>query len=151
MKITRTNELPWSDALTRGAYGNRRKDLGGEKVTCGLWELAPGKKSFPLHGHKVTEEALYVLSGTAKVRTPEGVAPIGPGDFVSFPPGGPAHQLINDGTEPMVYLALGANVAGADVVEYPDSGKISVRAGTQRHVFRAQDAVDYFKDDPDAG
>jgi uncharacterized cupin superfamily protein len=103
----------------------------------------------------VTEEALYILSGHAKVRTPEGLTEIGPGDFVSFPAGGPAHQLINDGTEPMVYLAIGANFTGADVVEYPDSGKIALRAGTpptgMRHVFRLADEADYYADDPDAG
>ena len=54
MKVVRTSEVPWSEALTRGAYGQRRKELGGERLTCSLWELAPGKKSFPLHAHLVT-------------------------------------------------------------------------------------------------
>lgn len=155
MKVTRTNEVPWGPGISRGAYEGRRKALGGDKLSCGLWELPPGKKSFPLHAHRVTEEALYILSGHAKVRTPEGLTEIGPGDFVSFPAGGPAHQLINDGTEPMVYLAIGANFTGADVVEYPDSGKIALRVGTpptgMRHVFRLADEADYYADDPDAG
>lgn len=155
MKVTHTSETPWAEALTRGMYANRRKELGGDKVSCGLWELAPGKKSFPMHGHHVTEEAMFVLSGTAKVRTPDGLTPIGHGDFVSFPAGGPAHQLINDGTEPLVYLAIGANFSGADVVDYPDSGKVTVRvgvgSGAKRHVFRVKDQADYFADDPDAG
>src|SRR5437870_5083457 len=99
MKITRSNDLPWQQAMDHGKYQGRRKALGGEKMTAGLWELPPGKTSFPLHAHHVTEEGMFVISGTAKVRTPEGDTPIGPGDYVSFPPGGPAHQIVNDGSE----------------------------------------------------
>lgn len=153
MKIVRSAELPWAEALTRGNYQQRRKSLGGEGMACGLWELPPGKKSFPMHSHHVTEEALFVVSGHAKVRTPEGLTPIGPGDFVSFPPGGPAHQLVNDGTEPCTYFAIGVS-KGVDVVEYPESNKLSAALGAfpkgQRFIFKKDSQVDYFKDDPDA-
>jgi uncharacterized cupin superfamily protein len=111
-------------------------------------ELAPGKKSFPLHRHHVTEEALFVLSGSAKVRTTEGEYAITAGDFVSFPAGGPAHQLINDGAEPCVFLGMSASL-GVDVVEYPDSKKIATAVGAfptgKRYLFEEKDQVDYFK------
>jgi len=153
MKIVRTADVPWAPSLQRGAYSQRRKGLGSEKLGCGLWELAPGKKSFPMHAHQVTEEALYVLSGRGQVRTPEGETAIGPGDWVSFPPGGVAHQLLNDGTEPLVYLGLSAG-QGIDLVDYPESGKVSVAVGRppsgRRHVFKADAQVDYFLDDKDA-
>ena len=153
MKIVRTSDIPWNDALKRGAYGNRRKDLGGELLRCGLWELAPGKKSFPFHSHLVTDEAMFVISGSAKVRTPDGLTPIQAGDFLSFPPGGPAHQLINDGTEPMIYIGISAGV-GADIVEYPDSGKLAASVGKppamKRFIFRQASQVDYFDGDKDA-
>ncbi len=148
MKIVRTNDMPWTQAIDRGRFNQQRKPLGGERLGCGLWQLPPGKRSFPLHGHLVTEEALFVVSGRAKVRTPEGETEIGPGDFVSFPPGGPAHQIINDGAEPFVYFAASAGT-GSDVVEYPDSGKIAVSVGAwpnaKRFVFRANAQVDYFE------
>lgn len=147
MKITHTNEVPWAEALTRGGFANRRKDLGGERLRAGLWELPPGKRSFPLHSHHITEEAMFVVSGRGKVRTQDGETSIGPGDYVSFPPGGPAHQLINDGAEPLVYLAMSA-VQGVDVVEYPESDKVACSVGTfpsaKRFVFRRGDQVDYF-------
>jgi uncharacterized cupin superfamily protein len=153
MKIVRSSQEPWKDALVRGQFGQRRKGLGGERLTAGLWELAPGKRSFPLHAHLVTEEALFVVSGTAKVRTPEGETPIGPGDYVSFPPGGPAHQLVNDGAAPLVYLGLSAS-SGVDVVEYPDSDKLAASVGTgpsaKRWVFRRGSQVDYFDGEPGA-
>lgn len=146
MKIVRTSAMEWTQAMDHGRFSQRRKALGGDKMPCGLWELPPGKRSFPLHKHHVTEEALFVLSGRAKVRTPDGETEIGPGDYVSFPAGGVAHQLVNDGAEPLVYLGLAA-VSGADIVEYPESGKLGCRTGEgQRFMFRQKDAVgDYFE------
>jgi uncharacterized cupin superfamily protein len=152
MNIVRTDAMEWSEAMNHGPFLQRRKHLGGKKLPCSLWELAPGKKSFPFHVHHVTEEALFVLSGTAKVRSPEGLTPIRPGDFISFPPAATAHQLINDGTEPLVYLAMSA-VSGADVVEYPDSGKVATSVGEgpsmKRFLFKADAQVDYFDGEPE--
>ena len=71
----------------------------------------------------------------------------------SFPPGDAAHQLINDGTEPLVYLALGVGV-GVDIVEYPDSGKVATRTGAppggSRYIFKKDTQVEYFDGEPDA-
>jgi uncharacterized cupin superfamily protein len=148
MKVVRSHELPWTQAIERGRFAGRRKALGGEHLTAGLWELPAGKRSFPLHFHHVTEEAMFVVSGRAKVRTPASETEIGPGDYVSFPPGGPAHQLVNDGSEPLVYLALSAP-RGFDLVEYPDSDKVACAVGTgpgaKRFVFRKKDQADYFE------
>jgi uncharacterized cupin superfamily protein len=146
IKIVRSSESEWQAALTRGPFSQRRKALGGEKLQCGLWELAPGKKSFPLHAHAVTEEAMFVISGRGKVRGSDGEQAIGASDFVSFP-AGTAHQLINDSDEPLVYLAIAAT-QGFDIVEYPDSGKVACAIGAfptgRRMMFRAKDQVDYF-------
>ena len=148
MKITRSNDLEWTPALQRGKFGQRRKALGGEKLTCGLWELAPGKRSFPFHVHHVTEEAMWVVSGRAKVRSPDGDTEVGPGDFVSFPAGAQPHQLINDGPDPFIYVGMSA-VFGFDVVEYPDSNKVAVALGGmpkgRRMIFRADQQADYFE------
>jgi len=152
--VVRTAEVPWATAIDKGQFQQRRKQLGGDRLSAGLWELPPGKRSFPLHVHHVTEEALFVVSGRGQVRTPEGTTPIGPGDWVSFPPGGPAHQLVNDGAEPLVYLGLGAGI-GADLVEYPESDKVAATAGPRttgkRFVFRRADQADYWEGEKDAG
>ena len=96
---------------------------------------------------------MYVLSGSAKIRTPEGLTPIGAGDYVSFPPGGPAHQLVNDGAEPMLYLAMSAG-QGVDIVEYPDSNKVSSVVGVfpnaKRFIFKKADQAEYFDGEKDA-
>ncbi len=147
MKVICSEQLEWTTRVDHGSFLGRRKELGGDKLGCGLWELPPGKKSFPFHLHHVTEEAMFVVSGSAKVRTPEGLTPISKGDFVSFPAGGPAHQLINDGSEPLIYLAISAG-AGADVVEYPDAGKVACSHGKwpnmKRFIFNAKDQADYW-------
>ncbi len=147
MKITKTHQAEWQTALDRGHFKTRRKHLGGEKLTAGLWELSPGARSFPMHTHAITEEAMFVVSGNGVVRTPEGDTPIEPGDYVSFPPGGPAHQLVNTGDQPMVFLAMSAT-QGFDIVSYPHSKKIAASVGAfpnnKRYVFREADQVDYF-------
>jgi uncharacterized cupin superfamily protein len=104
-----------------------------------------------VHAHLVTEEALFVVSGRGKVRTPEGETAIGPGDWVSFPAGGLAHQLENDGAEPLVYLGLSA-VFGVDVVEYPESDKLAAAVGVypdlRRWIFRKGSQVEYLDGEP---
>ena len=154
MKIVRTADLPWADALQRGHFSQRRKSLGGgERLSCSLWELAPGKRSFPMHVHLVTEEALFVLSGHGLVRTPEGTSPIGPGDYVAFSAGGAPHQLVNDGAEPLVYVAMSATT-GVDVTQYPESKKLGAAVGTfptgKRWIFREGEQADYFDGEPGA-
>jgi uncharacterized cupin superfamily protein len=154
MKLVRTKDQPWVDAMNQGHYVQRKKPLAGQALGCSLWELAPGKKSFPFHVHYVTEEAMYVVSGSAKVRTPEGETPIGPGDYISFLAGAGAHQLINDGTEPLVYLGMSAS-KGVDVVEYPDSNKVAAAVGVppdgKRFMFKKDSQVGYFEGEKDAG
>lgn len=151
MKITRSKDVPFQPGVVRGKFSNTRKGLSppDAKLAAGMWELPAGKRSFPMHKHNVTEEALFVISGTAKVRTPDGETAIGPGDWVTFPAGGLAHQLENDGTETLVYLGLSTNPVGVDVVEYPDSEKIGAVMGApptgRRFTFRTKDTVDYFE------
>ena len=150
MKITRSADLPFTPALDKGKFSNTRKGLAppDAKLQAGMWQLPAGKRSFPMHMHHVTEEAMYVISGKAKIRTPDGETAIGPGDYIAFPAGGIAHQIINDGTETLTYMGFSVNTAGSDIVEYPDSGKVACSIGTgpdrKRYVFLAKNQVDYF-------
>ena len=57
------------------------------------------------------------------------------GDLVGAPAGTEAHQLINTGTEDLRCIALSSG-GGADVVEYPDSGKVGIAAGIKNSDFR---------------
>ena len=71
-----------------------------------------------------------MLAGAGEYRLGDERLPIRQGDCLGAPAGGAAHQIINTGTEELRYLGFSNNGA-ADAVEYPDSGKISVRVGAK--------------------
>ena len=75
--------------------------------------------------------------------------------FFSLPSGrDSAHQIINDSKAPLRYLAVSTMLL-PELVEYPDSGKLGVIAGTSgarppapdsvRHFTRLKDGVDYWE------
>ena len=107
------------------------KNLGVHMMT-----VAPGDRSSEYHCHRYEDEAIYVLSGQGTAVIGEDSYKIGAGDFLGFPGGGPAHETINDGTEPLVCLVIGQRLA-QDVVDYPRAGKRLYRNSGQR------DMVDY--------
>jgi uncharacterized cupin superfamily protein len=141
---------------TRFASGHTpiASSLGATKLGYNLTEIPPGKTAFPYHFHYVNEEMFLVLSGTGKIRMPDGTHPLKAGDLVCCPPGPDgAHQIVNDGSAPLRYLAL-STVQDPEVVEYPDSAKYGVTVGRkpgaspQESTFRVlafkKDAVDYW-------
>ena len=67
------------------------KNLGVHLMT-----VAPGDRSSEYHCHRYEDEAIYVLSGHGTAVIGEESYRIGPGDFLGFPGGGPAHETIND-------------------------------------------------------
>lgn len=129
---------------------------GGSIIGANLTEVAPGGISFPFHYHCATEEALYVLSGKGVARIGDARIPVSAGDYIAFPVGpAHAHQMLNDGTEPLVYLTLSASLQKVDVVGYPDSKKVAATAGTfeqpiHRWLSRQGESLDYWDGEPDA-
>jgi len=104
--------------------------------------LPPGGFSFPYHFHRCAEELFIVLAGTMTLRTPRGFQKLKTGDVVFFETGpAGAHQFYNHSRRPCVYLDL-AIKPGADVVEYPDSGKLLV--APTGGIYRKRSAVGYF-------
>jgi len=102
------------------------KNLGVHMMT-----VAPGDRSSEYHSHRYEDEAIYVLSGQGRAVIGDQSYTIGPGDFLGFPGGGPAHETINDGTEPLICLVVGQRLA-QDVVDYPRAGKRLYRNSGQR-------------------
>jgi len=58
-----------------------------------------------LHVLKNTAERYYILSGTGSVTVGQLQQPVGVGDVVCIPPD-VTQQIVNDGTEDLVFLAL---------------------------------------------
>jgi uncharacterized cupin superfamily protein len=130
---------------------------GGTQLGASLTEIPPGAISYPFHYHCVKEEALYILSGTGTARIGDARVAVRAGDWIAYPVGpAHAHQMINDGAEPLVYLALSAPQATAEVVGYPDSNKLAATAGDNmqkpwiRHITRAGESLDYWDGEPGA-
>jgi len=157
----RVNEadLDWT-TTDHGETEFRRKRLataaGGERLGCSLYELSPGKKSWPFHFHTGNEEAMYVLAGTGRLRTADGTDSLEPGDYVTFPVGEDGgHRVVNDGDETLRYLAM-STMDDPDVTVYPDSNKIGIYAGSApgsdadrvvEGYYRRDDDVDYWLDE----
>lgn len=111
---------------------------GLRNVGVHLVRVAPGRASTEFHFHHAEEEFLYVLAGRGVAEIDGREIPVGPGDFMGFPAGGPAHAMRNEGDEDLVYLMAGERRDG-DVVDYPRAGKRALKALGNRHI------VDYPK------
>ena len=107
-------------------------DLAGLKnLGIHMMTVAPGDRSSEYHCHRYEDEAIYVLSGQGTAVIGDESYKIGPGDFLGFPGGGPAHETFNDGPEPLICLVMGQRLA-QDVVDYPRAGKRLYRNSGQR-------------------
>lgn len=101
------------------------KTIGARKLGYNVTAIDPGKAAYPAHNHRVNEEMFLVLEGSGEVRIGADRYPVRQGDVIACPPGGPetAHQFRNTGTVPLKVFGV-STFEGAEVVEYPDSGKI---------------------------
>ena len=136
------------EGFEREGFRHRGAEIGRQAGTgqlgASLYEVEPGQATCPYHWHAGNEELLLVVSGTIVVRTPDGEREAAAGEVVAFPRGERgAHQLIGRGDESARFLML-SEKNEPDVVVYPDSGKVGVRAGSLRPNLRIADAVDYF-------
>jgi uncharacterized cupin superfamily protein len=104
--------------------------IGMKTLGCMLHVVPPGKRAFPFHRHHGCDEMFVILSGAGEYRIGEARLPVRPGDCLGAPAGGDAHQIINTGAEELRYLGI-SNVPPADLVEYPDSGKIGIGVGAK--------------------
>ncbi|MFC5740729.1 cupin domain-containing protein [Dyella tabacisoli] len=130
--------------------------LGAQKLGYNITALAPGKRAFPFHCHRINEEMFFILEGNGEVRIGDERHPIRAGDIIACPPGSSesAHQISNTGTVELRYLAVSTKQS-PEVCEYPDSGKYAVMADPLasvdgkspgfRVVGRAGESVDYWE------
>lgn len=104
--------------------------LGARAIGANITRVPPGKAAFPFHHHHANEEHFFVLSGSGVLRWGSETSTVKRHDYVVNLPGGPehGHQLINTGSEDLVYLAISTQLL-PEVVGYPDSHKTGVRTG----------------------
>lgn len=91
--------------------GRQKRALGDafglSRFGVNLTILAPGAQSALLHSHTRQEEFVFILKGTATLRTDEGEHVLRPGMCVGFPANGLAHHLVNRTEEEVHYLEVG--------------------------------------------
>jgi uncharacterized cupin superfamily protein len=149
----------WQRTMEQGSFGVRGTRVGAQagaaRVGLTVYELDPGKKNLPYHAHFGIEEVVVVLRGTPTLRSPEGERLLAEGEVVACPPGrAGAHQLINRSDSIVRYLMISSK-ALADLIEYPDSGKISAQGGewgtpdAVAYMLSTAEQLEYFEGEPD--
>lgn len=157
--MTKVNQsdIDWTE-LDRGETAFRRKQLGdaadGDQLGCSLYEVPPGRRTWPYHFHAANEEAVYVLSGEGTIRLDGETRPLREGDYVALPADeSGAHRIINDGDQSIRMLVL-STMNDPDITVYPDSEKFGVYAGsppggradrTLEGYYRIDDDVSYWE------
>jgi uncharacterized cupin superfamily protein len=70
--VVNESKSKWGEQSHGESFGYRRKILGtaahGEKIGCSLYEVSPGRKTWPYHYHLANEEAIYILEGSGTLR-----------------------------------------------------------------------------------
>jgi quercetin 2,3-dioxygenase len=76
---------------------------------------------------------MYVLSGTGEAAIGDRQEPIGPGDFLGFPAGGPVHEVRADAGRELVYLQGGDawSRSTIEIVDFPGLGLRKTFVGTR--------------------
>jgi uncharacterized cupin superfamily protein len=151
MPINKTSLVLCDDQnVDHGKFKFRRKRLGaaagGKAIGTSWFELPPGKRAFPFHFHLANEEAIYILEGEGTLRLGEETHPLRAGDYVTFNPGPPGHQVINTGSALLRYLSF-STMLEPEVAVYPDSKKTGVLARRMgfASVHKDGNEVDYYE------
>lgn len=93
------------------------RNLGVHQIS-----VPAGHYSTEYHVHHYEEECIYILSGSGVATLGTDQHRIGPGDFIGCPLNGKAHDMYNDGDEPLICLVVGQRL-DQDVADYPKQGK----------------------------
>lgn len=131
--VVSAEKVDWVGRSHGKRYELRRKCLalaaGGTRLGCSLYEVPPGKLSFPYHYHLGNEEAFFILEGQGTLRLPAGNVPIQAGDYIALPTGeASAHQIVNTSDAPLRYLGM-STMSEPDIGVYPETGKVGFFAG----------------------
>ncbi len=138
--------VEWSRGAKLGArYRRLGRFGGGSHVGVELEELAPGKQSNLVHYHLLEEEHVLVLEGEATLILGGREYRLLAGHYVCFPAGQKAgHALANRSEKPCRYLVIGENNPN-EVVVYPETGRVGVRALGVGEGFRLSAKMDYWE------
>lgn len=96
------------------------------RISAGLAAVPAGRESFITHVHRHDEEWMFVLDGRGVADIGGRSEEIGPGDFLGFPAGGPAHGVRALEGGPLTYLQ-GGDAWSKDTIEIVDFPGLGLR------------------------
>lgn len=124
-----------------------KKGVNPDNLNFDIRQLNPGQYSAPYHFHRYAEELFVIISGSATLRTPEGLEVVNCGDVIFFEKGETgSHQLYNHSDDPCTYLDI-RTYFGYDIAEYPDSKKILLAPSYE--IFETEKQARYFEGEED--
>lgn len=124
-----------------------KKGINPKNLNFDLRQLPPGEYCAAYHFHRYAEELFMIISGSATLRTPEGLEVVNAGDLMFFEMGEKgAHQLYNHTDAPCVYLDIRTFI-GHDICEYPDSNKILIAPTFE--IYSKDTSLKYFDGEED--
>jgi len=103
-----------------------------------LYTVMPGREYAEYHRHLYEEQCFYILSGRGEATIDEKRYAIAAGDFLGFPKNGVAHTILNNGDEPLVFVAARVNLE-QDVCDYPRKKKRLYMNGSEEALIDFQD------------
>lgn len=115
--------------------------IGLNHLGVHLVQVEPGKESTEYHIHQYEEESVYVLAGKGTVIIGGDRYAVEKGDFFGFPRNTAAHNIINDGTETLEFVAMGQRLQ-QDVADYPEKKKRLYRNSGEWNLVDMQDMSD---------
>lgn len=114
-------------------FGLLGKALGTGKIGLNVTEVPAGKTAWPRHYHYNNDEMFIVLAGTGVLHYGDDDFPLAEMDVAHIEAGtGIPFQIENTGEVTLRYLAL-SSLDPADVMVYPDSGKIGIMSLAAPH------------------
>ena len=138
------NDVETEDCGGPDDVGLRDAPFHGERLGGAVVEIAPGKAGWPYHWEGGQEELVLVLSGRPTMRRPSGEEELAPGDVVAFPIGPDGAHAFRNATDEPVRLLMVSTLAPANVVHFPDSGKVLARSRWSDGVHHGGDRVPYW-------
>ena len=125
----------------------QKRGVNPQYLNFDMRELPPHQYNAAYHFHRFAEELFLMLTGSATLRTPEGLTEVHTGDMLFFEAGETgAHQLYNHTDKPCIYLDIRSFI-GHDVCEYPDSGKLILMPTAE--TFKKDEQHAYFEGETD--
>ena len=114
-----------------------------KRISVGVAAVTAGRESFVKHVHRHDEEWMYVLSGSGVAILGDREEPIGPGDFLGFPAGEPAHHVRANAEGELVYLQGGDawSKRSIEIVDFPDLALRKTFVGTRSSMTFPLDAA----------